>query len=207
LKKILAKVISDWDKWRVKHKEDGDPENPRLTRKERKSRELFNAVSDDYSLPKKSENKELVDHWVNALADDAQFNFSSYAECFVSENLIRKLIIEKKIPLSPDADSAIKEFKKLELKSKGKGNISIELRKYDSDLSYLSMTQLANMVDGIKDPDAPLKEACLSRDANEYKPMRDALAHTALLTEKAKDRLTSVYENIKGRIKTLLMNS
>ena len=128
----------------------------------------------------------------------------SYAECFISENLIRKFILEKKIPLSDDAAKAINDFKKLETKSKGKGNISIELRKYDSDLSYLSMNQLANLVDGIKDPDAPLKEACLSRDANEYKPIRDALAHTALLTDKAKSRLTTIYENIHGRVRTLL---
>jgi len=48
------------------------------------------------------------------------------------------------------------------------------------------------------------KEACLIRDANEYKPIRDALAHTALLTNQAKKRLTSVYENIKGRVKNLI---
>jgi len=49
-----------------------------------------------------------------------------------------------------------------------------------------------------------IKEACLARDAGEYKPIRDALAHTALLTDTAKNKLTTVYENIKGRVKTLL---
>jgi hypothetical protein len=67
----------------------------------------------------------------------------------------------------------------------------------------LSMDGLANFVDK-KDP---LKEACLSRDAKEYKPIRDALAHTALLTDKAKEKLTTVYSNIKGRIKALLSKS
>jgi hypothetical protein len=52
----------------------------------------------------------------------------------------------------------------------------------------------------------PSKEACLSRDANEYKPVRDALAHTALLTEEAKNKLTTVYSNIKERIRALLSN-
>ncbi len=64
------------------------------------------------------------------------------------------------------------------------------------------MNDLAYLVDK-KDP---VKEACLARDANEYKPMRDALAHTALLTEVAKSKLTSVYENIKGRVNKLLTN-
>ena len=34
----------------------------------------------------------------------------------------------------------------------------------------------------------------LSRDANEYKPIRDALAHTALLTDKAKQKLTGEFD-------------
>jgi hypothetical protein len=65
------------------------------------------------------------------------------------------------------------------------------------------MDHLANLVDKTKEP---LKEAGLSRDAIEYKPMRDAVAHTALLTDLAKNRLTTVYENIKARVRTLLSN-
>ena len=72
--------------------------------------------------------------------------------------------------------------------------------KINSDLSYLSMNCFANLVDK-KDPN---KEACLLRDANEYRPIRDALAHTALLTDVAKKKLTTVYENIKGRVNKLL---
>jgi hypothetical protein len=63
------------------------------------------------------------------------------------------------------------------------------------------MDDLANLADKAKDP---LKDAGLSRDASEYKPIRDAVAHTALLTDLAKNRLTTVYENIKARIRTLL---
>jgi len=62
------------------------------------------------------------------------------------------------------------------------------------------MNDLAYMVDK-RDP---TREACLARDANEYKPVRDAMAHTALLTDPAKKKLSSVYENIKGRLNTLL---
>jgi hypothetical protein len=203
LKSILTEIIEDWDIWRNKINQDGDPDNQRLSKKERKSRELFNAVSGEYSLPKKSENKEKVDQWVNDLADDAQFNFASYAECFVSENLVRKYIEEKKISLSPEAEEEMNKRKKTEANNKNRANISIEIRKLQSDLSYLSMDHLANLVDKVKDP---LREAGLSRDAIEYKPMRDAIAHTALLTDLAKNKLTTVYENIKARIRTLLSN-
>jgi hypothetical protein len=61
------------------------------------------------------------------------------------------------------------------------------------------MDGLANLVDK-----GDQTKACLSRDANEYKPVRDAIAHTALLSDVAKNKLSSVYENIKGRLRILL---
>jgi hypothetical protein len=134
------------------------------------------------------------------LANDAQYNFSSYAECFISENLVRKYVQDKKFALSPEAQKEIDKWKKREAQSKNKGNISIDIRQSNSDLGYLSMTDLANLVDK-RDLN---KEASLARDANEFKPMRDAVAHTSLLTDIAKNRLTMVYENVKSRIRILL---
>ncbi len=197
-RKIIPIIVSDWDEWRLKHNQDGDSDNPRLTKKERKSRELYTAVTGDYTFPKGSVNKKRIDGWVNDLSGDAQFNFASYAECFISENLIRKFIDDKGMPLSPEATTTVNHWRERETQSKDKGNISIEIRHSDSDLSYLSMADLANFVD--KKPN----QACLAMDAKEYKPMRDAVAHTALLSNPAKHKLTSVYENIKGRIKKLL---
>ncbi len=198
---LFDNVIEDWDKWRIKHKKSGDPDNPRLSKRERTSRDLFNVVLKEYSLPKNSANKDKVDQWVDELEEDAQFNFSSYAECFISENLVRKYIEDKKILLSPEAKKAIEDYQNRELVNKGKGNISIEIRRNDSSLSYLSMDDLANLVDKVAEP---TKAAGLSRDASEYKPIRDALAHTALLTDKAKNKLSTVFENIRDRVKTLL---
>ena len=200
-KQVINKIIGQWDKWRIKHRKSGDVENPSVPPRERKARELFNVVSEEYSLPKESENKGKVDRWVNDLANDAQFNFSAYADCFISENLIRKYIKDKDIELSEVAKKEIDKWEGNEKDNKNKGNISIDIRQSDNKLSYLSMDGLANLVDKSSDP---IKKAGLSRDANEYKPIRDALAHTALLTDIAKKRLTTVYENIKGRVKTLL---
>lgn len=200
-KEVMRQIADQWDEWRIKHREEGDPENPRLSPRARKSRALFNVVSEDYSLPDESTQKGKVNKWVDELAEDAQFNFSSYAECFISENLVRRYIEDKKITLSPEAEEERDKWKSKEIESKNKANISIDIRRSISDLSYLSMDGLANLVDKVREP---LKQAGLSRDATEYKPMRDALAHTALLTESAKKRLTAVYENIKARVRTLL---
>src|SRR5262249_23519999 len=139
--------------------------------------------------------------WVAGLSEDATFNFESYAECFISENLVRTYITDRKMPLSKEAKDEIEKRRWNETESKNKGNVSIDIRRRPTDLSYLSMDHLANRVDK---PEDRLRQAALARDASEFKPMRDAVAHTALLTDTAKRRLRGVRDNIKGRIRTLL---
>src|SRR3984957_1751057 len=87
LRKTVLVVVSDWDKWRIEHREEGDPENDRISKKERSSRGLFSAVSKEYEIEsKKGKRGSKVDDWVAELSEDAAFNFTAYAECFVSEN-------------------------------------------------------------------------------------------------------------------------
>jgi len=193
---ILERISNEWDKLRLARNEDGDDENPRKSLKERRALSLYNLSSKDYSEVK--DNK--VSLWINDLRPDAEFNIPAYVDCFISENLVRKHIEEKKIQLSKVANEEVEKRKKNEEQHKNKGNISIDLRKAPNDTHYLSLDYLANLVDK-RDP---IKEACLSRDANEYKPIRDALMHTSLLTKEAKQKLSSVYENIKSRIRKLL---
>ena len=63
------------------------------------------------------------------------------------------------------------------------------------------MDDLANFVDKPADPN---KQAGIARDAKVYKPVRDAMAHTSILTSVAKNSLNITYKNIKARIKKLL---
>ena len=202
LKSIMKTITEDWDKWRVELRQDGDSENTtRMTKKERKSKELFNTVVDDYVPPKSSSNRNHVDDWVNSLGNDAQFNLSSYAECFVSENLLRKFIKHKGMALSSEAEKNLVDYKRREDSAKNTANISFEIRQNANDLLYFSMDDLANFVDK---PTDQSKQAGIARDAKTYKPVRDAVAHTAILTPVAKQSLNTTYENIKARIKKLL---
>jgi len=194
---VLEDISSKWDELRLDRGEDGDDENPRKTLKQRRARSLYNLSSKDYTDNKVDE----INNWVRDLQPDAEFNIPAYVDCFLSENLVRKYIEDKQISLSSEAETERDKWRNAEIYNKNKANISIDIRQSNSELSYLSMDGLANLVDKAKDP---LKEAGLSRDATEYKPMRDALAHTALLTDLAKNKLTTVYENIKGRVRTLL---
>ncbi|MDR0789473.1 MAG: ATP-binding protein [Bacteroidales bacterium] len=197
---IFPKIIERWDEWRVKNKQDGDSENTRITKKQRKSKELFDVISEDYVRPKESSDyNKKVDNWVNQLGEDAQYNFTSYGECFISENLLRKYIADKSIQLTDEAQKESEKYKKQESENKQKAGLSIDIRRNNNDTLYLDMNYLANMVDKNKNDNASI-----SNKAKEYKPLRDALAHTSLLTEVGKNQLTATFENIKARIKTLL---
>lgn len=202
LESILKTIINDWDIWRAEINQDGDSENQRISKKQRKSKELFNAVVEDF-LPSKdnSTSRKKVDTWIKAISEDAEFNFSSYGECFVSENLLRYYIREKKISFPTDWEKRIADWHRRAEEAKEKANISFEIREDTSDLSYCAMDDLAYLADNEKDK---IKRATLLRDAIEYKPIRDALAHTSRLTAVAKKRLSMTYENIKARIISLL---
>lgn len=199
---ILKTVLEDWDVWRVELKQDGDSENKRMTPKERKSKELFNAVVKDF-IPSKTNpsSRKKVEEWINDLEQDAEFNFSSYGECFVAENLLRKYIVDRKIEIPEKTKKQIADWKQKAETHKNSANISFDIRENDTELSYCAMDDLAYLADNEMDK---IKKASLRRDAIEYKPIRDAMSHTSRLTKVAKNRLTATYENIKARIIQLL---
>ena len=201
-KKILE-IFDVWDQLRRKHREEGDPDTETISTMERKAEELYNAVSEEFDLPQDSKNKQKVDDWVNGLQDDARYNLASYAECFILENLLRKYIEDKNIKLSQKEEKLIEKYKEQEINKKKRGNISIDLRKNNDDLSYLDLDPLAQLTD----PQKGGLARGVTTDAKQYKPVRDALMHTALLSDEAKQKLISLSDNIKGRIKELLSTS
>ena len=160
--KLFKEIINDWDKWRVESHKEGDSENIQIAPRERKAKALVDEVAVDYIPKGDTTNKDKVKKWVEELHEDASFNVSSYTECFISENLLRKYIVDQKKPISDIAEP-----------------------------------------EGKKDT----SKASLHRDGQTYKPMRDAMAHTARLTQAAKTLLTGTFENIKARVVTLLSKS
>ncbi len=203
LESSLKTIINDWDVWRLEINQDGDSENLRITKKQRKSKELVNVVVEDFIPPKDNEtSRKKVEGWVKNIQEDAEFNLTSYGECFISENLLRQYISEKKIAIPQGIQNQINnEWKPKADAAKQRANINFDIRENDSDLSYLDMDRLASIADDETDK---IKKATLQRDATEYKPIRDALAHTSRLTAIAKSRLNITYENIKARIVSLL---
>ena len=203
-RKIILDINTDWDKFRVDLREDGDPENLQISKKTRKAKELTNISINEHSISKTSDNFEKVEEWSKNLHEDAAFNTESYSDCFVSENLLRKYIDFKienldRIIAKGDWKKKLKDFKDKEEDFKNQANLSIAIRQNISDLNYFGMHDLATLVS-----ENYSKENKLLTDAAEYAPIRNALAHTARLTEDAKKKLTTVYNNIKAKLKIFL---
>ena len=197
---IFKKVIDEWDQGRREVGDDGDPDNTRISPKKRKAEELFNTTIKEYRKGKGGK-KSKVDEWSKKLSEEAIFNIPSYTDCFISENLLRKYIEEKKIPLTDEAIKDAEKFKTKERNSKKKANISYSIRSDVREIYYLDMDKLANLVDKPQDKN---NEAGIARSAVVYKPIRDAVGHTSIITDTAKRQLSVEYENIKARLIELL---
>lgn len=192
---ILPKILDEWDRLRLARGEDGDDENGRKDKKARRARSLYSLSSREFT----EDQNETVQKWVKELLPEAEFNIPAYVDCFLSENLVRKFIKENKLPLESQEKEYTK-WRKREDESKSIGNLSIDIRSDPSDLFYLSMKPLVDIIESPCDG----KPNNLLTDEKQFTPIRDALMHTSLLTNEAKIRLTTIFDNIKGRLKRLL---
>jgi hypothetical protein len=200
-RRALPQIFDEWDKYRLNRGAEGDQENPRKTRKQRKARDLYSATREEYKPDQDAPGKDKVEEWLTDLQDDAEFNISAYVDCFLSENLVRKFLIAKGVTLKPRVKKEADNWRRREASRKGKANISFAIRKVDDDLSYLGMDALAFSVEGNKDTG---KQQSLWTDAVSYRPVRNVVGHTGLLTDNGKSHLTLKYENIKARVKKLV---
>lgn len=203
IKKIFKIILDDWDELRRKNGYDGDPNNLKITPKARKAQELFNTTIKEMKANqnKKIKNNKIVENWIKDLSSESEYNIPSYVECFIAENLLRKYIIYNKMTLSKEAINEAKKWKNSEEKNKGIANISYDIRASLDDIYYLDMKFLSNFIDKANDKN---KDPALSRSSDIYKPVRDAVGHTSLITPIAKKCLTLELENIKARVMKLM---
>lgn len=201
-KEVLPQVMDEWDELRLARGDTGDDENiQRKSKKDRKARDLYAAAKEEFEPESDDPNKDQVETWLSELRPDAEFNLSAYADCFLSENLVRKYINEEGVEITDGIKKEAANWKEREVKRKGEANISFPIRKDDGDLSYLGMDDLAFTVEGTKTTG---KTQSLWSDAVSYRPVRNVVGHTGLLTKNAKAHLSVTFENIKGRVRSLI---
>lgn len=180
----------------------------KITPKKRKAQELFNTTIKEMTEThkqnnyyKKAKKNELVGEWVKSLSTESEYNIPSYVECFIAENLLRKYIVYNKMELSKEATEEASKWKKKEKDNKGIANISYDIRESMEDIYYLDMKYLSNFIDKASDKN---KDPALSRSSDIYKPVRDAVGHTSIITPIAKQQLSIELENIKARVMYLM---
>ncbi len=199
-RELLTKIIDEWDKFRLEVKDEGDDDNTRKSKRDRKAQALVAEAKKDFQPDDDAPTKDIVEEWLNDMQSDAEFNTSAYVDCFLSENLVRKYIAEKNITPNDGVKNRVTQFKDRETKTKQEANISFAIRQTSLDLSYLDMDDLAFTAEGSKKTNTQ----SLWADAVGFKPVRNAVGHTGRLTKVAKTHLNMTFENIKARIRTLL---
>ena len=199
--RLFKQIIDDWDELRRKKGDDGDPDNMKINPKERKAQELFNKAFKEMKENHKGKVSNIVDRWITQLSEEVKYNLPSYTECFIAENLLRKYIKHNKMQLSDKAIEEAEKWREREKSNKAIANISYAIRKSTDDIYYLDMKYLSNFID--KAPDKN-KDLALSRSSDVYKPVRDAVGHTSIITEPAKQQLSVELENIKSRVMNLM---
>nr|WP_309504547.1 ATP-binding protein [uncultured Roseovarius sp.] len=199
---LLTKIIDEWDKFRLEVKDEGDDDNARKSKRDRKAQALVSEAKKDFQPDDDSPTKDTVEKWLTEMQADAEFNTSAYVDCFLSENLVRKYIDNKNISPIDGIQKEIAKFKEREEKTKQVANISFSIRQFSHDLSYLDMDALAFTAEGSKTTNTQ----SLWGDAINFKPVRNAVGHTGRLTNVAKIHLNTTFENIKARVRTLLSN-
>jgi len=218
IKSLVSKIMDQWDELRDKYGDDGDPNNTkRESSKIKKAKSLYREVAKDYAGEDGSRGKN--DEFIRDLADDAAFNSSSYVQCFISENLLRRHIGNNgSVPNSctntdqkgktcmdrydpKTGNMSLCEYCKGERgkqslqQQKSEAGTSIRIRSAEDDLlMYLDYLDLAKIIDNkiLKDEDKP------------YKPLRNSVMHTSRLTKEAKTKLASVFDNVVATVKRLI---
>lgn len=196
---MLKQIEKQWDEFRRKHKEDGDPDNESITRQRRKAEELINSITKDI-LTKEydSLSERKVKAWVDGLRNEACHSLVAYADCFVVENLLRNYIEDSHDGATPlSFHEKAEERRKSEVNTLRGCGYTDSVRLKTTDAYYVDLSDLFVVVD----PSMPRKDSII------LERLRNVVAHTGGLTEKAKQDLTDEVAKVKCLLVNKLGNS
>lgn len=193
---ILRTIEKEWDNFRRKYKEEGDPENESITPQRRKAEELINILEKDYtSIP-----EQKAEAWLNELREDAYFSLEAYGDCFIAENLLRAYIEDShkdtaSAPLS--FHEKAEERRKQEIRTLKGLHHTTDIRLKTTDPYYVDLRDLFAEIDPKTKGNGSIILGLL----------RNVVAHTGQLSEKAKEDLTNEVSKVKLRIISELSKS
>lgn len=203
LNKVLAKIISDWAKWRKAYGDPnhGVPKTPE-ERLENSSDDMFMQwLRNSKLVPRTEYAKHPLTQYIRKIA---RKNVPSYMECFIAENMMRHYIDTQGVSYS-EITSKIEKYKRDEETLKKNAEITDPIKASfmgmsNNDINYMSSSQMAFIIDKhlIGNSDG------IVGDAAYQAPIRNSLMHTSLLTDKAKRKGDERWKRITRTVLYLL---
>ena len=201
LKLLIAKNIFDqWDEERLNRNKSADDENiKRLKLIDRKVGEILTEKVSEFTYEDVELKEQIGEDFLNELLNEARFNVSSYIDCFLAENVCRRFIEIKKIKISKKHSKKANGYRETESNFVASTKTPIRLKR--DDIYYLGLSDLAHEIkNGVSNK---ISER-LVEYAKTFKPYRDAVCHTGVISPMAKQKITETYIKIRDSIKILL---
>ena len=215
----MSKIAEQWNKVRKDLNGIGDLENKENgTEAQQFIEGALHAKAGEFvtaneAIVQDDNRQQNLKKAIEVLAKQGEQNVESYIDCFVSENILRSYIKQEKIDLSlhntkfNDEDISVSEFIKkksdFEQKQIDEAGVNTTIRDGElKDLSFLELKQLADIVDEVK---SVRIRTNLTMKSDEYRPLRNAVMHTALLTDGAKRKLSILKEEMIYRLNSIVL--
>ena len=198
---ILPRVLKEWSKKRKdRNKNDEQDEDSYRKIRTELGEELFQTYVDNILELIDGNNIKKVKEWAEKLKNDAGYNINSYVDCFVIENILRLFIKEQKISLITKM-KIMNDFREKERKAKSIAGIKYRIRNQNLNSHYLGIEALVNCIE------KEFKDFNVKDAVNQFKPLRNVVAHTGLLSDRAKSKLSHSYDRIEIELIKLLNRS
>ncbi|MCA8835183.1 MAG: hypothetical protein K8953_08875 [Proteobacteria bacterium] len=209
---ILSKISTQWDKWRLKHGKNGDPdETGNLSKHQRGLKTSKEARDKDFR--KKIDGLKNVDNATKislkeTLHDLAYKNTQVYQDLFILENLLRKFLEKNCIhgifdfrrdTQTKDCLKNIKTIKGRREASEAGHALKNKIIKENHILNYLDILWLSMLVDKVsKNKTGRYAPQTMEAHVKEILPIRNVVMHT---NEVSKDVMD--WDKIKNLINLL----
>jgi len=197
LKEIQTQILNDWDRWRIKLRQEGDIENKSIPKYQRRLQDSKNWREKDFEnkINENIEDKGIKKGLKEKLKSLSHKNTLIYQDLFILENIFREYIKIKNINesdfhTSEEAEKEIidnmKKIKGLRRKDEERHALKGKIVKEEHYLNYLDSYYLGEIIDILihkvsKEPKKYRKE--LSADIKEISPIRNPVMHTNEITD------------------------
>ena len=201
---LLTTVVQDWTRLRKERGKLGSEEDVTITTRQQAITSAVHETVEEYLQDDDESRFPEIIRWQNELLTEGEYNVDSYLNCFVAENLLRSYIEEHQLPVMQRLREKAIDFKKKEDQHKTEANINLEIRKRNLDSDRLDMDDLVSIVEQTTVVPQSRKQQSMKFDSLIYRPLRNVVCHTGLLTVDAKEQLRIVIKNIGARLNTLI---